>query len=53
MTASLGELLVELIGDQRAVYIDRDLPAERVIQTVILRRGGQILIAAHHMGDAH
>ena len=46
-------LLVELIGDQRTVYIDRDLPAEGIVQTVILRRGGQILVSAHDMGNTH
>ena len=30
-------LLVELIGDQRAVYIYRHFPSECIVQTIILR----------------
>ncbi len=28
-------------------------PAQRLVQQVVLRGGGQILVAAHHVGDAH
>ena len=53
MAASLGQLLVVLIGDQRQVDIYRHLPAEGIIQAHILRGGRQILVAPHHMGDIH
>ena len=53
MTAALRQLLVLLVGDQRAVHIGRHLPAESLVETIVLRRGGQILVASHHMGDAH
>ena len=53
VAASLGKLFVELIGDQRAVYINRNLPAKRIVQTVVLRGGGQVLVATYNMGDSH
>ena len=53
MTAALGELVMVFIGDQRTVDIFRDLPAKRLIQTVVLGSGGNILIAPDDMSDAH
>ena len=53
MTGTLAELLVVLIGDERAVNILRNLPAEGLIETIVLRAGAQILVAANDMGDAH
>ena len=53
MAAALRKLMVLLIRDQRAVHIDRHFPTKGLIQTVILRRRGQIFIAPHHMGDPH
>lgn len=53
MTASLAEFLMVLIRDQRAVYVYRLLPSERRVQAGILRRRGQVLIAAYHMRDVH
>ncbi len=53
MTGALTELLVVLIGDQRAMHVLGNLPAEGLIETVVLGAGGQILVAAHHMGNAH
>ena len=53
MTGTLAQLLVLLVGDQRAVYIHRNLPAESLINTVILRRGGKVFVSSYHMGDPH
>ena len=53
MAGALAQLLVILIGDQRTMYVLRYLPAEGLIETVVLRAGGQVLVAAHHMGNAH
>ena len=49
----LGELVGGVPHDGRAVNVFRNLPAERLVQQVVLGRGGKILIAADHMGDAH
>ena len=53
MPAPLAQLFVIFICDQRTVYIDRDLPAERLVEAVIFRGGGQIFVASHHVGDPH
>ena len=53
MAAALGQLVMLLIRDQRAVHINGHLPAEGLIQTVILRRGRKVFISPHHMGDSH
>ena len=50
---TLGHLVVRIAHDGRAVHIAGDVPAEGLIEEVVLRRGGQVLAAAHHMGDAH
>ena len=42
-----------LIRDQRAVYINRHLPAEGLVEPVVFRGGRQIFIPPHHMGDPH
>ena len=53
MAAALGKLLVVFVRDQRTVNIDRYLPAKGVIETVILRGGGQVFISPYHVGDSH
>ena len=53
MTGTLAELLMVLIGDERAVHILRNLPAEGLIETIVLRARAQVLVAANDMGDAH
>ena len=53
MSASLGQLLVVLIGDQRQMDIYRYLPSESFVQTYIFWGGGQIFVASYHMGDIH
>ena len=42
-----------LVGDQRAVHVSRHIPAECLVDLVVLGRGGKILIAPDHMGDPH
>ena len=42
-----------LVGNQRTVHIHRNLPAEGLIEAVVLRRRGQVLISPDHMGNAH
>ena len=53
MAAALGQLVVLLIRDQRAVHINGHLPAEGLIQAVILGGRGQVLVSSHHMRDPH
>ena len=53
MSASLRQLFMVLIGDQRQMNIYRYLPAESIIQTHILRGGGQIFVASYYMSDIH
>ena len=53
MTAAFAQFLVVLVSDQRAVDIDRDLPAKSLIKPVVFRSRGQVLIAADHMSDPH
>ena len=53
VAAALGHLAVLVAHDGRAVDILRDGPAEALVQEVVLRGGGQILAAAHDVGDAH
>ena len=50
---ALGHLIVLVAHDGRAVDILGDLPAEALIEQVVLRRGGEILRTAHHVRDAH
>ena len=42
-----------VLHNRRAVHIDRDLPAESLIEQVVLGGRGEILTAADYMGDAH
>ena len=42
-----------LICDQRTMYINRDLPSECLVNTVVLRRRGKILITSYNMRNPH
>ena len=42
-----------LVCDGRAVYIDRNLPAKCLVETVVFRRGGKVLISADNVCDLH
>ena len=53
VAVALGHFVLAVAHDGGAVDIGRDLPAERLVEQVVLRRGGKVLAAAHHMGDAH
>ena len=53
IAASLGKLLVIGIGNQRAVNVLRNLPAKGLIQTIVLRTGGNIFVSANDMRDSH
>ena len=53
MSASLRQLFMVLIGDQRQMNVYRYLPAESIIQTHILRGGGQIFVASYYMSNIH
>ena len=53
MSGSFGKLLMLLVGDQRTVDIFRFFPSKCMIQTGILRCGGEIFITSYHMGDSH
>ena len=53
IAVALGKLILRILHDRRAVDVGGDLPAERLIQQVVLGGRGQILAAADHVGDAH
>ena len=53
MSASLRQLFMVLIGNQRQMNIYGYLPAESFVQTYILRGGGQIFVASYYMSDIH
>ena len=53
VAVALGHLVVRVAHDGRAVDVLRNVPAEALVQQVVLRGGGEILAAAHDMGDAH
>ena len=53
VAVALGHFVLRVAHDGGAVDVGRDLPAERLVEQVVLRRGGKVLAAADHMGDAH
>ena len=53
VAVALGHFVLAVAHDGGAVDVGRDLPAERLVEQVVLRRGGKVLAAADHMGDAH
>ena len=53
MAASLGKLLMLLVGNQRAVNVYRHIPAKCLVKKVVFRCGRQVLISTNHMGDTH
>ena len=53
IAVALRQLVLRVLHDGRAVDVDGLLPAERIVQQVVLRRRGQILAAADDMGNAH
>ena len=53
VAVALGHLMLRIAHDRRAVDIGRDLPAEGFIKQIVLRRGGQVLAAAHDVGNPH
>ena len=42
-----------LICDQRAMYVNRDIPAKCLVDAVIFRRRGKILVTSYYMRDSH
>ena len=53
IAVALAQLVLRVLHNGRAVDIDGLLPAERLVQQVVLGRAGKILAAADDMGDAH
>ena len=53
VAVALGHLVLGVPHDGGAVDVGGHLPAEGMVEQVVLGRGGQILAAPHHMGDAH
>ena len=49
----LGHLVLAIAHDGRAVDIGRDVPAEGFVEKIVLGRRGEILAAAHDVGNAH
>ena len=45
--------MLGVLHHRRAVDVDGFVPAERLVQKVVLGRAGQVLAAADHMGNAH
>ena len=50
---ALGHFVVLVPHDGGAVDIGGDLPAEGLVQQIVLGGGGEVLAAADHVGDAH
>ena len=50
---ALAHLVVRVAHDGRAVDVGRHVPAEALVEQVVLRRAGQVLRAAHDVGYAH
>jgi len=53
IAVALGHLVVLVPHDGRAVDVGGDLPAEGLVQQIVLGCGGQVLAAPDHVGDAH
>ena len=53
VAVALGHLVLGVAHDGGAVDVLGDGPAEALVQQVVLGGGGEILAAAHHVGDAH
>src|SRR5699024_7336502 len=53
VAVALGQFVLRVLHDGRAVDVGRDLPAEGLIQQVVLGGGGQVFAAADDVGDAH
>ena len=53
VAVALGELAVLVLHDRGQVDVDRLLPAKGLVEQVVLGRGGEVLVAAQHVGDAH
>ena len=53
VAVALGHFIMCVAHDGGAVDVLGYLPAEALVQQVILRRGGEILAAAHDVRDAH
>ena len=50
---ALGQLILGVLHNRRAVDVDGLFPAESLVQQVVLGGGGQILAAADDVGNAH
>ena len=53
IAVALGQLVLGVLHDRRAVDVDGLLPAESLIQQVVFGGGGEVLAAADHVGNAH
>ena len=53
MSGTFGQFGVSFIRDQRTMYINRNIPAKCLIDTVIFRGRGKIFIASYYMCDSH
>ena len=53
MSTTFGKLLVCLICDQRTMYINRDIPSESFVDTVVFRSWGKILVTSYYVCDLH
>ena len=53
IAVTLGQLVLFVLHDMLNVDICRDFPAESLIQKLILRCAGKILVASYDVGDAH
>ena len=50
---ALAHLVVLVTHDGRAVNVLGNIPAEALVQQIVLGRGGEVLRASHDVGDAH
>ena len=53
MSGTFGQLLMLFVCDQRTVYIDRNIPSECFVNTVVFRCRRKILVSSDYMCDSH
>ena len=53
VAVSLGKLMLLVLHNMLNVDINRDLPAESLVEKIILRRGSKILVSSYNVSDTH
>ena len=50
---TLAEFFMILVRNGRAVYIHRYIPSKGLIQAIVFRCRGKVLVTTDYMGDLH